>query len=230
MIIDGFEDEPFGADTAAAQCAALLDVLGPAPKHVLDLGCGSGRLLLPLVDAGHVVVGVDRRADALAACRSALDEADASALLLEGDFTKLDRDAITGAFDAVLCLGNTFMTIPNVDDAVHALMAWRELLKPEGMVILDDLPHEHWPEITEGFWTAGTTEDASAQIVWHPTDALFTLRLGERVNPDDETLGDDDRVYRLWTDGALRLAARLAGLSAAVRHDSRTLLIMRPGA
>src|SRR5947208_5098811 len=27
---------------------------------ILDLGCGTGRLLIPLVRSGHVVVGVDR--------------------------------------------------------------------------------------------------------------------------------------------------------------------------
>src|SRR3954470_6009095 len=33
---------------------------------VLDLGCGTGRLMLPLLRAGHVVVGVDRASAMLA--------------------------------------------------------------------------------------------------------------------------------------------------------------------
>ena len=27
---------------------------------ILDLGCGTGRLMVPLLRAGHVVVGIDR--------------------------------------------------------------------------------------------------------------------------------------------------------------------------
>src|SRR4051812_21772048 len=33
---------------------------------ILDLGCGTGRLLIPLVRDGHVVVGLDRSAAMLA--------------------------------------------------------------------------------------------------------------------------------------------------------------------
>ena len=45
-----------------------LDALGDAPGTVLDVGCGGGLVALPLVAAGHRVVGVDFNA---AACRRA---------------------------------------------------------------------------------------------------------------------------------------------------------------
>ncbi len=227
MMYEASEDQPFDESTAIIQHDALLEVLGPAPKRVLDLGCGTGRLLIPLVQAGHIVIGVDQRVDALAECKRALDEARMSALLMQCDFLELDRADMTSAFDAVLCLGNTFMTITDVDDAVNLMSGIRELLKPDGVFILDDLPFEHWPELTEGYWQGGTSEDGNAQIVWHETDALFALRREGEVMPEIDTLQDNDQRYRLWTDGSLRLVTRLAGLSVPHRHDSQTLLIMQ---
>jgi SAM-dependent methyltransferase len=40
-----------------------------APGPVLDLACGSGRLLVPLLRDGHEVIGLDRSADMLAAAQ-----------------------------------------------------------------------------------------------------------------------------------------------------------------
>lgn len=39
---------------------------------VLEIGCGTGRVLLPIARAGHTVVGVDASAQMLARCRTKL--------------------------------------------------------------------------------------------------------------------------------------------------------------
>ncbi|HEY7373968.1 MAG TPA: methyltransferase domain-containing protein [Polyangia bacterium] len=60
---------------------------------VLDLGCGTGRLLVPLLRAGHVVVGVDRAPAMLARAAARLarlaPRARRRALLLRGDLGRL---------------------------------------------------------------------------------------------------------------------------------------------
>ena len=52
---DGWLDEvaPLEPEESVAQIEALLAALGPAPRRVLDLGCGAGRVLVPLAAAGH---------------------------------------------------------------------------------------------------------------------------------------------------------------------------------
>ena len=60
---------------------------------VLDVGCGTGRLMLPLLRDGHTVVGVDRSAPMLARADARLGRLGAQArrraLLVRGDMTAL---------------------------------------------------------------------------------------------------------------------------------------------
>lgn len=37
----------------------LLSVIGPTPKRILEVCCGSGRILVSLAKAGHTVTGFD---------------------------------------------------------------------------------------------------------------------------------------------------------------------------
>lgn len=132
-------------------------------------------------------------------------------------------------FDAVLCMGNTFMTIVDVADAVALLERVRSVLRADGLFIIDAIPQEHWPELIEGNWQAGTSGDGAVQMVWARDDAVFALREGERVNEESwEPVADDRPLLRLWTMGCLRLAAKAAGLSGPEHVASANLLVFRP--
>jgi SAM-dependent methyltransferase len=218
------EQEPFEAPESRAQVAGLLELLGPAPRRVLELGCGAGRVLVPLAEAGHELTGIDRDAAALAACRDRLGGRPAR--LVMGDFLEPWPEDL-GAVDAVCCLGNTFMTVWDVDRAVDLLGRAAAALAPGGAFVMDDLPGLHWPELTSGNWQSGVSEDGSMQLVWAGDDALLELRRGADVDEGDWTLGAPERRLRLWTRGALRLAGRLSGLSAIERQAGSALLIMR---
>ena len=36
-----------------------LSVIGTEPKNILEIACGSGRMLVPMAKAGHIVTGLD---------------------------------------------------------------------------------------------------------------------------------------------------------------------------
>lgn len=219
------DQQPFDDADSEAQLRGLLAVLGSAPKRVLDLGCGVGRVLLPLVRAGHEVVGIDREPTLLESCAESLADEGLKAKLLEGDF--LGRwPAKLGRFDAICCLGNTFVTVWDVDIAIEFLEVVVAHLEPGGAFVLDDLPHEYWPELIEGNWLSGISEDGQSQLVWASHDAVFTIRHGDAVDPKCWTIRASDTPLRLWTSGALRLAARLAGLSGPHCQAESKLLIM----
>jgi len=210
------DDQPFEYMRSAAQLESVLELLGEPPAHVLELGCGGGRVLVPIAAAGHASVGVDCDDAALQRCRAALHDEGAEARLIEHDFAQPWPETMTladASFDAALCLGNTFMTIVDVDDAVAVLQRIADALKPGGAFVIDDIAQQYWPELTEGNWCNGISGDRSVQMVWAEDDAVFALRRADAVDEDDWSLKPDDRCFRLWTTAALQLVGRAAGLS-----------------
>ena len=211
---------PHDDQRSEAQIACLTDLVGSG--RVCDLGCGHGRLAIPLAQGGAHVVAVDYQEEAVHACGIADD----SIQTVLGDMTSLPT--ALGLFDWVLCVGNTFGLLSDVDDAVSALQAWRGMLREGGAVVLDDLPGDFWPEVTSGRWANGLSEDASEQLVWNDRDAVLAFRCGHRVDSDHWSIQTDDVPIRIWTDGALRMAARLAGFSPPEVIPDGGILILRP--
>ena len=221
--------QPFDAEQSQLQIDAVLEHFGNAPQRVVDLGCGDGRVLLPLARAGHQCICMDNDPDALRRCQQQLNCENLNAVLHECDFLEPWPEQLCadpGTLDAVLCLGNTFMTVHDVDQAVALLQRCAALLKPDGVIMLDDLAGEHWSELTEGNWLSGVSDDGEAQLVWADDDAVFALRTGGAVDDQCWTLRGDDRRLRLWTAGSLRLAARAAGLSGPCRLESGHLVLL----
>lgn len=84
--------------------ARLIDAMVPRAAHVLDAGCGSGRIGGHLLTQGHRVVGVDLDPRLIDIARA--DHPDARWFV--GDLAALDLPAqgITEGFDAIVCAGN----------------------------------------------------------------------------------------------------------------------------
>lgn len=219
-------DAPLESEEHDAQLTGLRRRLGRRPRRVLDLGCGGGRMLLPLAADGHEVVGIDADPEALRVCGERLTAAGLTAELAVGEL-RSEKSWPVGQFDLVLCLGHTFMLLHEVDDAVACLAAARERLAPDGVLILDDLPGMLWPTVAAGDWPAGLAEDGSAQMTWAARDSVFAVRDRASIDAKHFEPGPRDRRCRLWTDGSLRLAARLAGFSDPEPAPRQCLLIMR---
>ena len=96
-----------------------------------------------------------------------------------------------------------------------------------GSLVIDDLPGEYWSELSSGNWQSGVSEDGRSQLVWSPDDAVFAIRSGTEVDADCWQFKASDTRLRLWTDGALRLACELSGLSRPEGQVGRNLLVMR---
>lgn len=128
----------------------ILELAQQADSPVLELGCGSGRLLLPLARAGINVTGVDNSAPMLARAKAKLAQ-EATAVqnrvtLLEADMTQLK---LGETFGLILIPYNTFMHLDS-KQAVAALKKAHAHLSPIGRLFID---------LANPFTIASTPED-----------------------------------------------------------------------
>jgi len=220
---------PMDEEQSKIQTQEILTLLGDSPKKVLDIGCGDGRLLLPIALAGHEVTGIDIDEKAISACAAACAKADVDATLIDG--SAFDLLPSLEPVDAIVCCGNTFMLFADIEEGVELLTLCKTSLRGEGIVIIDDIPSDLWPELIEGRWCNGVNEEATLQLVWSKNDGVFAIREGDQVQKDNWELGEDDRLLRLWTMGELRLAALLSDLSPPesprIMPVGGTVLVMR---
>ena len=216
---------PMDDKQSAVQIESILKLLGEEPLDVVDVGCGDGRILIPLVVAGHRVVGIDLDPVAISACSARCAEIDIDAHLIDGSF--FDALPLSEPVDAIVCCGQTFMLLADVDEAVAALRLFKQSLKGGGLIIIDDIPGDLWPEVAAGRWANGINEDETLQLVWAKNDAVFTIREAKQVDADSWELKESDRNVRLWTMGALKLAAQLADLSVPEVQVEGAVLVMR---
>jgi SAM-dependent methyltransferase len=91
-----------GADLAGE--ARLLDAMLPRGSHVLDAGCGPGRVGAQLFARGHVVVGVDADRELIEAAQS--DHPGPTWLVADLAELDLAAEGVPEPFDAAVCAGN----------------------------------------------------------------------------------------------------------------------------
>jgi len=105
---------------------------------VLELGCGTGRVAIPLAEAGFDVVGLDRSTAMLARARARADAAGPGVAgrlrLVEGDMT--ETRAWDG-FGLAFAAARAFMSILEPDDQLRTLRLVREQLRPDGLLAID---------------------------------------------------------------------------------------------
>ena len=103
---------------------------------VLDLGAGTGRLTLPLAQAGYDVTGIDSAGDMLVIARRRVAGAGLAGrvTLVEMDFTQVELDQ---QFGLAYCGFNGFLHLIETKDQLAALRAWRRHLRPDGLLVID---------------------------------------------------------------------------------------------
>lgn len=115
----------------------LLKHLPGKSVDVLELACGTGRVAIPLAQAGHRVVGVDYASDMLAIAKRKRDASGLSEKqlkLVEQDVLNLD---LKQKFDFVAILFNGFLAFATLAEQDRLLQKIRAHLKPRGKFWLD---------------------------------------------------------------------------------------------
>jgi SAM-dependent methyltransferase len=200
----------------------------PPDAHVLEIGCGNGRLLVELARRGSVAggLGIDLAASRVDFARTWADALELNNLQFEvGDV--LEQDLPKGPFAAVCCITGAFAYFDAVAPGSAAQLARRMagVLEPGGVLCVEIYPHPAhkrlldategnvriWSELPEDdpwrFYLSDLSRDG--EILTH--EKTFIHRTNGRIDS-----GRRERLY-LYTEASLAkllLDAGFEGLRA----------------
>lgn len=188
------------ADTRR-EVAAIRELTGLAQSDdIVDIGCGWGRHLRLLRDAGHRVIGLDL---SLPLLRQAADHRRPP--LVQADMRALPL--ASGAFDVVLNLNTSLGLFLGDAAAVEALTETRRALRPGGLLLMEGM---HRDEVVARF---------ASRDRWWLEDGT-EVRARRRFDP---LTGVSEEVLR-WRDPQGTMGAKRHRLRLRTATETRELL------
>lgn len=165
---------------------------------VLELACGTGRVLAPLAAAGHRVTGTDRSEPMLGRARVALARVpDAPPFqLVVGDMTEAAA-APGGPFGLVIIALNGLLHATTSEEQRRVLVAARQACDPRGQLIVDVLnpTPQHLAAL------GGTALDGT----WELGDGTLVMKSSDRrVSPSEQTIATTIWYDLVAPDGMMR--------------------------
>ena len=184
----------YDADKPAAPAEEIAWYAARLPRDagpVLEPMCGSGRLLVPLVDAGFNVHGVDASAAMLARCESRLGARPSAARLFRQDVVELN---LPFRYAAAFFAAASLQLLVDPADAREALERVRAHLVAPGLLLLDlFVPPEREQRIA-----APLVEVRTASL---PDGTRIALRSETTMHPDARVARTASRyVHRRGND------------------------------
>lgn len=110
------------------------DRLKHCKGRILEAMVGSGRVIIPLLESGLHVDGVDYSPEMLASCRQRCEERSLVANLYESNLQEL---SLPDQYEAIIIPGGSFLLIENREESLNALKRLYHHLQPGGRLILD---------------------------------------------------------------------------------------------
>lgn len=110
------------------------DRLQACDGKILEAMVGSGRVMIPLLEAGLKVDGVDASPPMLASCRQRCEERGLNAPLFEA---RLQELALPYRYQAIIIPSGSFLLIEKREESIAVLERFFEHLEPGGRLILD---------------------------------------------------------------------------------------------
>jgi SAM-dependent methyltransferase len=223
-------DDPYAIDAAyydlihegfSEDVGLWLSFAGRTERPMLEVGCGSGRIAVPLALAGHDVTGVDPSPAMIARARARAEAEGADLTLIEGRVEDLALELERYGF--ILVPFDTFLYCEDGESQVRLLEALAGAMHFNATLALDLPGPLAWLDAaTNGqpllAWS-GPAPGGGTLDVWHVhEDNLAAQTRWLRVNY--ETTADDGSVRRQLSEHRLRYVypaeseylLRLAGL------------------
>jgi SAM-dependent methyltransferase len=210
--------------------------LGPQ-SHILDVACGRAGPASILAEAfGCRVLGVEKSPDFVEAARERITQANLGDLIEVVESDARDFPIESDRFDAVMCLGASFIW----DGLDGTLASLTPAVRPGGYVVVGEAFWRRWPLPSGvdhmGFTTlSGTTERfVSAGLVvigvvvsseddWDAYESLHWRALEEwlAANPTDPDAGEIRRQHEESRNHYLRIQRELLGWGIVIGWKRR---------
>ncbi len=192
-------------------------------KNVLELGCGSGRLVCDMATRGFSMTGLDLNPTALEYCQKKLKKLGVKGETVVGDMTNFKFDQ---PFDAAVNAINTFRHLESEEAALAHLDCVAEHLKPGGVFVLS----LHLLPVDGDLWgTERWSAKDEKQAVYYALTVVETsmktrlekLRISMLVKKKDKTVRMSDHItLRIYTAPQLKsLLAKAKKLKLVAVHD-----------
>jgi len=178
-------DKPIGHSFGDVEYYAGL--LAGISGRILEPAVGTGRILIPLLEAGHEVEGLDTSPQMLAVCRQHCRDRGLDPVLREADMTAFVR---AGAYQAVIIPAGSFELLDGTPAAQQALARFHESLAPGGRLVVDIDP----PQLIAG---------PEPFRFWRREDFLWTLQVMHAWYDSDANQTTRLLRYEKWRDGGL---------------------------
>jgi SAM-dependent methyltransferase len=195
-------DKPIGHSFGDVEF--YLQRLKSCTGRVLEPAVGTGRVLIPLLEAGIEVEGVDNSPEMLAICRARCAERGLEPVLHEGDMRSL---SLPQRYEAIIVPAGSFLLIEGREESLGTLKRFREHLVPGGRLIVDlELP----TDLRVGTVPTGTVETPQGETITTESNVVEVNFL--------EQYSISHLRYEKWRDGELlqtemqRFALRWYGL------------------
>src|SRR5215813_4445245 len=119
---------------------------------ILELGCGTGRVLLPLAAVCSFIHGIDRSQAMLARCRQKLQAAAIPSTKAQVELGDITHFALGRTFDLIIAPYRVFQLLETDAQVDGLLQCMRDHLAPGGTCILDLVQLHQDPERLRQKW------------------------------------------------------------------------------